>query len=215
LSVPGPGSNLLLVAETGKSPLKVATGEFKEKLEYTRGNGFLEDGASFRLAGNSLKATQAEDLYWQASTRGGRAVQAILDGKAEFKDAAGTVGNTALAAGALTGYAAALSGNRNAAIAGGILLLVGAIAKVAEAATRPEADVRYWDNLPDGLYLATTKVDGALDTVDVQFLDSRGEPVGASRPVKVTGAGACKLGWVRSESALAIPDSAPGAIARK
>ena len=239
LSRPEKNHNLLLIAETGTSPVKRAAGDQKEKLEFVRGFGFAETGAIFHVAGKPVPAVAAEDIFWQATTRGGRQVQAILDGKAEFKDTTDKAGNVALAAGAAVGLAGVNSGDRNVALVGGAIMLLGAITKDIAAAMRPDTDVRYWDNLPDSVHVLTTTLSPGQQ-VTVQFTQAGVQPASASvlrmfpsfvwkaeiapeihrplnqailLPVRIASAGQCSVGWVRSHSALNVPDSAPGAVA--
>jgi tetratricopeptide (TPR) repeat protein len=223
LTVPRPEDNALLIAELGGSPIKVAVGEHREKLQFQRGSGWAEESATFLVPRGSTgsapsyqlaEPVKAADLYIQASTRGGRPIDAILDNKAVYKDTTNTVGDVAMAAGGATFAAGLLSGNRDAAIAGALVGLFGAMAKASADAMRPEADVRYWDNLPDTIMLATLVAPDPLIEAAVQYKDDRGAP---TRPdpvkFKVTNAGRCSIGWVRSRSALSIPDAAPGAVA--
>ena len=223
LSAPQPEDNTLLIAELGGSPVKVATGEHKEKLQFQRGSGWPEKKATFLVPRSSggeapsyqlAEPIQATDLYVQASTRGGRPIDAILDNKAVYKDTTNTVGDVALATSGATLAAGLMSGNRDAMIAGAIIGLFGAAAKASSDAMRPEADIRYWDNLPDTIMLATLPAPGPLDEAAVEYKDEKDAPIQPD-PVKfkVTKAGSCSIGWVRSRSALSVPDAAPGAVA--
>jgi hypothetical protein len=161
----------------------------------------------------TLKAELLEDIYRQASTRGGREFDSILLGKAQFKDMAGTVGSTAMTGALVAGTYAAGSGDRNAAIAAGILLLTAAIATAVEEASQPDADTRYWDNLPDRVHGITLPLFEENKNVTVAFFDPSGTPL-RSLEVPIQLAGTCGLAWVRSMPAQAIapraPFSAPG-----
>ena len=208
LTAPAADHDLLLIAETGTGPIKVSAGEHKEKMEPQRGSKGLETVA-FKVNDKDVPGTLAEDLYWQASTRGGRQVQAILNGKAEFKDGMSTAGDVAMVSGVAMmrtgGYG---HNNNNMAAAGAVVGLLGIMAKAAAAAASPEADLRYWDNLPDKIHFATLKTPPKL--AQVQFAD-------ATKTVSVVPqkAGRCAIGWVRTHSALDVPDSAPNAIAKE
>ncbi|HEX6980867.1 MAG TPA: hypothetical protein VF342_16365 [Alphaproteobacteria bacterium] len=216
---PPPDHNVLLIAEIGTSPVKVARGDFNERLEYERGQNFSESGATFRITSRgktqTIDAQLLEGLYWQASTRGGRQVQAILDGKAQFKDATDTAGEVAMTAGTSLMTTGVYSNSNDTAMAGAAMIFVGLIAKGIAAATRPEADIRYWDNLPDTVHVATMKAPAAPYSVDVQFKNADGSNAGPERKVEVTQAGACSIGWTRSHAATSIDVSAPGAVAQR
>lgn len=217
LKAPKLGHNVILVGESGSAPRKMATGEYKEKLTYRRGPAQNVDKIVFTGGEQSVVATPFEDIFWQASTRGGRAVDHIMEGKAQFKGTTDTVGNVMLSAGAATTMYGAYSQNNNAAIAGGIMMLGGLIAKGISAATRPDADLRQWDNLPEHIHLSTMNLPSTTETLDVSFLNALGKPseVGdkGDKTVTVSWAGECGIAWVRSVSALDVPDEAPESAA--
>jgi tetratricopeptide (TPR) repeat protein len=205
LAPPSPEDNLLLIAESGTAPTKVGIGDFNEKMEPHRGTPGMMHTA-FTMGGRAVPAILAEDVWFQASTRGGRQVQAILDGKAEFKEGM----NTAAAIGVGSGLGMMNAGSRyndnNMAAAGAIVVLVGLMAHAAAAATTPEADLRYWDNLPDNLHFATLSIPAG--EVSVTMADPLNKPI----LMRVTRKGQCAIGWGRTHSALAIPDIAPFAV---
>lgn len=236
LAEPPAGQSVLLLAELGNPPRKVAKGNNKELLAFQPGPAAPEAGVVFlaKLKGAlpasgklpSWTAPQGADLFYQASTRGGRPIDGILEGKARMKDTTKVV--SAVAVG--TGGALMHSTDKNAQTAGAVIALAGLIGTVAASAMRPEADVRSWDNIPGQIDLVTLRAEDvalaktanakktlaakdALALVEAAFLDGQGVEV-ARKPVMLTTAGRCSLGWVRARSALAVPDSAPGAIAR-
>jgi len=211
LTAPDEATNLLLVAETGGAPRKVAVGEYGEALAFKRGGGSA-DTAEMALGDRMVPLTRAEDVYFQASTRGGRQVERILEGQAQFKDTTDTVGDVAIRGGAATAAFGSAYGNDNAAMAGLGILAAGLIAKGIAAATRPEADLRAWDNLPDKVHLAALSADPVPAEAQASFRTAAGTTV-ASETVQIHQAGRCALGWGRGQSALAVPDAAPGSTA--
>lgn len=68
LPTPTQGDNLLVIVETGKSPRKLADGVSQNILVYRRGKRFNDAAAN--IDNMSLQPVAAEDLYYQASTRG-------------------------------------------------------------------------------------------------------------------------------------------------
>jgi hypothetical protein len=76
----------------------------------------------------------------------------------------------------------------------------------AAAATTPEADLRYWDNLPDNLHFATLSIPPG--EVSVTMADYQNKPI----QMRVMHKGECAIGWGRTHSALAIPNIAPFAV---
>jgi tetratricopeptide (TPR) repeat protein len=210
-SVPGEGDNLLLIAETGVSPVKFGDGPRKSLLRFRRGDGFDETQVRFQLGEAATAGFHVEDIYWQASTRGGRPIDSILEGKVAFKTGSNTAGNVMLG----MGTALLVSGHRSneAMIAGGALVLLGLVAKGVSEATRPEADARYWDNLPDSVHVASVALPDGPASVRVTFLDGSGNVVeGLSKTVDISRAGSCGLAWARARSALPSEIRAPGTM---
>jgi tetratricopeptide (TPR) repeat protein len=214
LTRPGEDHNILLIAESGRAPIKLATGDYSEALEFRRGGGFIARKASFEVASRGVGGTLAEDIYWQATTRGGREIDKILAGKAQFKGTSDTVGNGLVAVGALTALSAGnTTGNSGeVALAGAAIIVAGMVAKGVAAATTPEADVRYWDNLPDRVHVATLRLDDPPSTGRVTFRDPGLRPDTDVDAAIVT-AGRCSVMWARSESALDVPRLAPNSSA--
>jgi hypothetical protein len=160
----------------------------------------------------TLTPALLEDIYYQATTRGGREFDSILAGKAQFKAGANTVGNVALVGAAAAATVAMNSGNRqtqrDSAAAAGVLLLVAIAAKAAAEAAEPDADTRYWDNLPDRVHGLTLALPAGVDKLAVQFYSPSHEPV-RGKEAAVTRAGRCGLAWVRAESAFPHNPRAP------
>jgi len=120
-----------------------------------------------------------DDLDYQATTRGGRVMDHILGNKAVFKTNTALAGDVALAGSA---YAADEARRRKkegkdnddqefTAIGLGVL---GVIGKIASEATRAEADVRQWDNLPEHLSFAALRLPPGDYRGKLEFLDRDG-----------------------------------------
>ena len=210
---PGDSANLLLLAETGRGPRKIAKGEHLELLTFARGAGFGDTQAKFVVDREAVPAVLAEDIYFQASTRGGRQVDHVLDGKASFKSGTDKVGDIMLAGGAAAAHMGASYGDDSAALAGAVVALGGLIAKGMAAAMRPESDTRTWDNLPDRVHLAAIRSTAAGESIKVQFLDEKSVPIHFERDTQdlaMYADGECAIAWARAHSALAVAASAPG-----
>lgn len=223
LAAPPTENNVLILAEYGNGPMKVAKGKSSELLTFQPGaptnvsrvviESLTESGKPRTAAYNTAPAS---DLYRQASTRNGRPIDGILEGKAEFKDNTKTAGTVAMTAGSAL---MSMSGNSNLQGAGAALALVGMFASMAAEAMRPEADVRAWDNIPGTISVTTMKKSdlesgGQPLQFEAVFYSQAGTEVGR-KPIQIATSGQCSLGWVRAKSALDVPDSAPGAIARR
>lgn len=209
LGSPGRHDNVLFVAGLGTSPKKVGIGRHREMLSFQRGTGFSEQHAQFTVPTvGDITTTDATDLYWQASTRGGRPIEGILNGKAKFKDATDAVAEVSSSVASNLAYQASLTGDSDLAGAGLAIAAAGMIFNMFSKNTVPAADTRYWDNLPNTLAVASTQVSGGPGTVSAQFSSDES---GFVRPALMNAtSGTCSIVWARSQPAAAIPPIAPG-----
>src|SRR5690606_20094381 len=137
---PAPGSDTLVLVESGTSPVKLAAGAHGEGLKFSAG-----DNPFVSASIGAVQMPVFADVGWQAGTLGGRQVDVILNGKANFREGADTVGDL----GMLGAQFALGSDSIEAAAA---MALVGVAAKLMGKAVKTKADIRYWDNLPDRIY---------------------------------------------------------------
>lgn len=176
-----PAANVLIFAEYGYGPRKYAGGPYGEQLRF-----HVEDSPSrsARLVlqeGRMVIPLPAyDDLGYQATTRGGRVMDHILGNKAVFKAGADVAGDVALTGAVIASDQARRrerqgkdGDDANAAAIG--LGLLGLIGKIASAATRPEADVRQWNNLPQRLSFAALKLPPGRYSGRLEFLDRDGQ----------------------------------------
>jgi len=224
--LPADDQKVLVIAETGQGPMKRAVspnGDDRPRaLTFRRIGPAGRAQVSWRppTAGKdapskTVALLPVEDIFHQASTRGGRAFDMILDGKAQFKSTANTIGDVALV-GAL-GAASVASNSRNrdvqngAAIATGALLMMALIGKATAAAVEADADTRTWETLPDQVHLIPLNLPDSVTHVTVTILRPDGEPR-LTREVPVHRAKGCGLAWLREGPpvpALRAPNSAP------
>lgn len=139
----------LVLAETGVAPRKLGDGANHSYFVYRRGKGFKEDRAVLSLGQEQHALYPIEDVYWQASTRGGREIDQVLEGHVRFKNRTGDIGN-ALTQGA-SSFSAMGGGGGVAAGIGAI----GAIASLISTSAKARADTRTWSSLPDRVHVAT------------------------------------------------------------
>lgn len=205
-TAPSPGDNVLLIAETGRSPRKVAVGEEQSMLVFQRGFGFSEETARFRIGLSSFPGYAMEDIYWQASTRGGRAVDSILAGKVRFKRQNEQMGDTLTALSVTTLLHASHFGDDAAvvAIAAGIVGVVGLTQKALASNTQTRADTRFWKNLPDGVHVYTFQSNRRDMQVEVSFHTPDGSEITHLRKKQKVHfiEGPSGIAWVRARSAL-------------
>jgi hypothetical protein len=167
-----------VVVETGKCPRKVADGVGHSELKFRRGRSFSDELARVVLNGESIDALIGEDAFFQASTRGGREIDKILEGQAVLRakrekagDIAGELSSTAMSAALLTGSTDAMS-------VGSALGLVSGMAYMLGNRLNPHADTRYWTNLPDRIFLWVFPYTGEANLeLTVEYADASGAPL--------------------------------------
>ncbi|MDR0354117.1 MAG: hypothetical protein LBI02_12500 [Opitutaceae bacterium] len=169
-----PSANVLLFIEFGHGPRKIATGQYGEQLRFQPAPP-TATAARLEIAGRAITLPAYDDLYFQATTRGGRVMDHILGNKAVFKTGADTVGDAALMGAAI----AANSRGEDARKAALALATVGLLGKLASAATTPAADTRQWDNLPRYLSFHALRLPPGDHPATLAFLDSGGRALAA------------------------------------
>lgn len=188
---------VLVLYETGRVPLKYGSGKFGELLKWSPRDGTSESLKAVCTAAGGRGCTGNEvvlgaDVGFQATTRGGRQIDAILNGKAAFKENAQQVADVTSA----VSQAALLSGSRG----GENLGLFGMFATMAvnQAANQAQAqaDIREWEQLPNNVWLGTLPAKSSQSSLFAR-LDAAGSSV--DKPVRrVVDAPACQLYWGRS-----------------
>jgi len=167
ISMPGPynpRANLLFFAEFGQGPTKYIDGQYGQNLLFTHQPTKIHS-VQVQLGGNTYQLRAYDDLYFQATTRGGRVMDHILANKAAFKQGTDIAGDAALISGVV------LAQNRETQPVALGAIALGIFSKIASAATHAEADTRSWDNLPLYLTFAHLEVQPGEHQVAVNFLD--------------------------------------------
>jgi tetratricopeptide (TPR) repeat protein len=171
-SAANPRANALFFVEFGDGPRKIATGQYGEELRF-RGGGSRAREAMIKVSGQAAHVGPYDDLYYQATTRGGRVMDHILGNKAVFKAATDVAGDVALFSGLV------LAQDRDTRDIGLGLAAAGLLSKIFSASTRPEADTRTWHNLPLFLSFAALELPPGPHTATVEFLDEGRRPIPA------------------------------------
>lgn len=162
-------ANVLVFVEFGNGPEKYAAGEYQEELRFRDGHSVVRS-AVVKVDRDAFPAPPYDDLAFQARTRGGRVMDHVLANKAVFKTTTDVAGNVGLIGGAIM----AMEGSGDTRNAGIGLALAGALTKGISALTTPEADTRYWDNLPQYLSFTAFKLPPGDHEVKVEFEDASG-----------------------------------------
>ena len=201
---------VLVLFESGRSPYKYGGGKASEILKWqshdlpaqTAKNACTTttSSSSDGCAVNSFVV--GADLGFQATTRGGRPIDGVLNGKASFKDGAQGVATVASAVGEFGLLAAAATGNRDAAGIGMLGLFAGLVAQSVANATQAQADIREWEQLPATVWIGTGAQKSAASNLNVA-LDTGGSAshMAAARLVNTP---ACQLYWGRSLAPLSL-----------
>jgi tetratricopeptide (TPR) repeat protein len=218
--LPNSGDRILAIADMGFSPLKFGQGEYGEYLAFAEPRSAPEASVDFMAGGIAYRAQPGEDIYWQATTRGGRQVDKVLAGKAQFKDVTAGVGVAPIALADVALDVAKWNSwddwrdggddtDKALAWAAGFAI-IGIGALIASESTRPEADTRYWDNLPAHIDY-TSLPPGAFPTEAV-FRDRSGAILGTD-PVRlhIDPKGKCGLAYIKSRPAADVPAQPPNA----
>lgn len=161
-------ANVLFFTECGNAPQKYSTGQYREQLRFREGPQAARVVTIRINNGQSIRTRPWDDLYFQASTRGGRVMDHILANKAVFKQNTDTVGDAAIISGAV------LASNQNTQEAGLGVLAFGLLSKAIAASTTPAADTRYWDNLPQYLGFGALRMAPGTYTAQLEFQDAGG-----------------------------------------
>ncbi len=189
---------VLSILEDGAGPRKTAQGAHSERLVF-------ESGASDTTMLQSAASVFSEDISWQAETRGGRKVDAILEGKAVMKDGMNAAGDAMFNAGNQLAWQGLASADQGLAQAGQIGMVIGLVGKLASMGMKPQADARYWDSLPNAIHVSFGD-DPYADPI-AQAAATEAVPFVANFE---GGEGACRVAWRRTRSAVSVPAIAPG-----
>ncbi len=202
LQAPPADANVLIISESGFSPQKKAEGQHRELLAYAPKVIAPEQGSRASVGTQQMTLAHGDDVYWQATTRGGRQFDFVLKGKAETKETLATVGYAFTATGAVLAQQSMYSGNQGSGYAALGFMVAGLLASAASAATKTEADTRYWDNLPGDIHLGALAIPTVPDQVTLKYTDAYGAELPAlEKIVPVHKGGACSIAWGRSRSA--------------
>lgn len=139
----------LVLVETGSAPRKLGDGSDHSYFVFRRGKGFKENRVRIELGDTSEDLYPIEDIFYQATTRGGREIDKILKGKAQFRATGAGISS------ALADTSVAFSQMGGSSTIAGVGVGISAIAAFAAFKARPQADTRYWSSLPDIVHVRT------------------------------------------------------------
>ena len=178
--------NTLLIVETGRAPRKKDIGYNDYHIKYVRGKRFKDNSAVFSIDGAPHKKLKLlEDIYYQASTRGGREIDSIIAGKVKFKKTSKKVARTLKKVG--DDFVNLDRGKKDSggALIGLLFLAAGGISNIVSENVNVAPDFRYWNNLPDKVHIAFFDLSIGKHEIVVKFLDKNSKEI-KKRPSKKT-----------------------------
>lgn len=199
LTPPLEGDDTIVIAELGQGPVKVKRGQQSELLTFSKSiNHGAAETVTIFAGDKEVPLREAASIVYQASTRGGRPVDAILKGKAVFRSGTGEAAK--LVTDAVSGLVRL---STSAGVVGGVVGL--GFALLSDSA-KPDADIRMWDSLPDRVRLGTHS--SGAGKLKVSYA---GTALEAPKELGLTSrSGSCGVVWTRSHSALKIGAGVPG-----
>ncbi len=150
----------LTILDYGTSPVKEAVGKYLNILIY-RNKKFRKISS---ITGQKSKKPYIPyivgDTVFQAKTRGGRAIDAIVEKKVVFKENAKTTRNIALGAAAVSTdiaiHQAINTDDTDGAVAAlaiaGVFVIAAVISEIAARSAATKADTRYWETFPSKIF---------------------------------------------------------------
>lgn len=181
--------NTLIIVETGRAPRKIDAGFNEYKIAYRKSKKFNEQFVQARIDGDTLMDLfLVGDVFFQASTRGGRVVDGIIAGKVQFKKSAGKVADTAADLESTFSHGSYAGGTAGVAMKGAkaIASLVKLGAKAVERNVETVPDFRAWRNLPDRVHVGFLDLPPGTHKINFIFLDSRKNKLETPAPIQKT-----------------------------
>ena len=197
----------LLIVETGLCPVKVVDGVEGERLTIHRNLDTRVAAARARHAEQTIELSPVEDLYWQASTRGGRPIDAFLAGKATYKSVAQSEAALGMEIGRTAQDLSLATGGTNAVAS--VIQGVSALRSVFAGRIRARADARHWRNLPERLHFGWSNETLSAADLEVEYLDSTGTRLAsrAAHVIEIQLPHGRRVLWLRSDPVNLTPDS--------
>lgn len=206
LEIPATPPATLVICETGACPVKIVDGVDGQRLTLHRNHETTARQVGVVAPAGDLHVAEAEDIYWQSSTRGGRFVDSFLEGKAHYKADVQDFTRNRSEDMQLLQLAGQLDNDPSGVFgAAGVALSLGGL---FAGRVQAKADSRHWRNLPDRLHLAIADEPLQLADLQVVFSDDNGRALGgpaASTEIDIKGTR--RVLWVRNRSASLSPVS--------
>lgn len=170
--VPQSDHNTLVIVETGDAPRKLADGIGHYELVYRPGKNVVDYIPYVLRLKKELSLYPIEDLYYQASTRGGRQVDRIVKGKATFKSNQAVVGQgLSQMSSTAAAFSKMVDDSMEVREVSRLVSLIGVANMVMATRVDAKADTRYWKSLPGKISVMTLNLNPTVDQLDISFKD--------------------------------------------
>lgn len=153
--------NVTIIFDMGLGPQKISAGSRGERAIISS-QPYIEKRAEISINGVTYDSIPLEDLYFQASTRGGRKMDFILKDRAVYKDTSDAIGSYLAVTSIYT-------------------LPIAALIYIVSSGTDAKADTRLWDILPGEIHALSLRLNPGAYDIDVRFLDALGGEVPSMR----------------------------------
>ena len=163
-------ANVFIFFEMGNGPSKYKSGEFGQKLQFRPGGSRAEQ-LQVKTDKHQWTLDPADDLSYQAQTRGGREMDHILGNQAVLKSVTEDLGDAAILSGVIVGQD---QKHQEAAIA---LVAAGVLSKIISGAASVDADTRQWNNLPHYIGFAGIELSPGAHDLVFDFVDQGGKAI--------------------------------------
>ena len=170
-------NNTFLCLEIGRGPLKYQIGQYGQLAVFTvkpHGINAVKIFVDDKEVNTNLLSSN-NDVFFQATTRGGREMDSILKGQAKFKQ---TTAETSLAFIRTSqnmqnqaNQMASTNPNYDASgqyAAAGVIALAGLIIALTSAAANPVADVRHWSLLPGNMVILPFSLGSGTHSIKIE-----------------------------------------------
>jgi len=195
--IPDGNAWTLVLVESGGAPVKMVDGVEGQRLTVHRNLDVNHPKLRVLASSTPLELSAIEDVFVQASTRGGRPIDSFLDGKARYKATAEETSGALADLGSVVQYATL--GTESGGSVGAALGLAGGLRLLTASGVRARADDRAWRNLPELVQFATVTPSRNSELLRVQRSEedsTERELPQCKRAIELPGG--IRLVWIRT-----------------
>lgn len=171
--------SMLLICELGRGPVKYRTGRYGEEVKFAQVPRHIKrwsvliDGEKV----SSSRLSEGHNVFYQAVTRGGRKMDALLKQKVSFKEGFNVLSTSVFTVADKKKKKGKKDKERG-------LKILGYLLQAASALTCPEADVRHWSLLPDEWMVVSLDLEPGEHLLEIEAYDAKGKRMKDSSVIK-------------------------------